>query len=283
MMGFILTGVITLAFSLVLLRLRIVSDLSRSSSTGIQRRRNRKTFWMAEKLAPKNVNDPIAFWIQILERLVLSFSDQQLLTGLLLLIISYATFKSPGSVSLQTASRIAFFSQITHASTLMALRHYFTRYFWMTLVRLLITMSAFFLWAFIVVYQIHMDNRVFDSGKGYLVMTDRALRVSEFTGLVWVYLYVISYLYVSEKAILARAAISRVRPGSSYEPIEEWIADVERTRQAGTVNPPNAFDRCFRRPLTNRIIKFYELYMRTASMSGRCILWTIGEFSIPWK
>lgn len=281
MTGFIVTGTVTVIFSLLLQRLRNVSDLTRHQRT--QQRHNRITFWTAKRLAPKNVKDPLRFWIDVLERLVLQLSDQQLLTGLSLLAISYATFWPPLSISLQWTARIALFSQITHAATLMALRRYFSQYFWMTLVRLIITVSSFILWAILALFDIQYNNALLKEGQGAALRINTTYRIIELTGLTWTYLSVIAYVYVSDNAVQARSEVSQIRADSTFEAVQDWIKETRGKRLLESSDQQSRFERYVKRSITELVITFYHSYMQSRSVPVRLLLWSLGEVFIPWK
>lgn len=69
------------------------------------------------------------FWKKVLERLVLGFSDQQLVTGTSILIVGFARFPaSNGQISgyhFSLVTYIAWFSSSTHLITIFTLREYF--------------------------------------------------------------------------------------------------------------------------------------------------------------
>src|SRR5439155_10156165 len=101
MVSFILTGALTLSLSYI-------------------------TMWLRRYKGRNNY----PFWISVMEDLLLALSDQQLVTGLLLLVISYAKWPLvPGlNNNLQAAADLTYFSSITHCTTLMTLAPYFRRH-----------------------------------------------------------------------------------------------------------------------------------------------------------
>jgi hypothetical protein len=156
-------------------------------------------------LAPRYIDKPLEFWKDILEGLVLSLSDQQLLTGLLLLPIALAKYWGGGDWGdLFYAADLAFFSSITHAATLLALQTYFRRYFWMTLIRLILTGTTFILWAFVALYEARQDFIPQPAGvtlSSYVQsIVTGGFEVLEVAGLLWVYWSIGLSLYVSKPA-----------------------------------------------------------------------------------
>ncbi|KAF8847941.1 hypothetical protein BDZ45DRAFT_733250 [Acephala macrosclerotiorum] len=201
--GFILTGAITLLVSLVLSRLEVhilSSDTPKS----------RCIIRLARRLAPGNIHTPLEFWKKVLEKLVLGLSDQQLLTGLLLLPIALVKYWGRGDWGdLYYAADLAFFSSITHAATLLALQTYFRRYFWMTLIRLILTGITFILWAFVALYQAYQDLKpsyLMPLSLDAIPIVVGVFEVLEVAGLLWVYWNIVLPLYISEPALLARSA-----------------------------------------------------------------------------
>lgn len=106
MIGFIITG----AFA------SIASDLC--SILSVNERPvpswKLKAFRGLRTITPDEADDPAAFWLPILERFVLSLSDQQLVTGLLLTILSLFRYVGQGPTNITIAGDLAFFSMITH-------------------------------------------------------------------------------------------------------------------------------------------------------------------------
>jgi hypothetical protein len=155
-------------------------------------------------LAPSK-DKPLEFWKDVLERLVLSFSDQQLLTGLLLLPIALVKYWGPGDWGdLFYAADLAFFSSITHAVTLFALQTYFRQYFWMTLIRLILTGTTFILWAFVALYEAHLNLIPWPAGaplSSYVQsIVVGVFEILEVVGLLWVYWSIGLSLYRSKPA-----------------------------------------------------------------------------------
>jgi hypothetical protein len=147
----------------------------------------------------------LEFWKKVLEKLVLSLSDQQLLTGLLLLPIALAKYWGRGDWGdLFYAADLAFFSSITHAATLLALQAYFSQYFWMTLIRLILTGTTFILWAFVALYEAHQDLIPRPAGaplSSYVQsIVTGGFGVLEVVGLLWVYWRIGLLFYGSKPA-----------------------------------------------------------------------------------
>jgi hypothetical protein len=75
--------------------------------------------------APKSTINAPSFWAFTLERLTLSLADQQLITGLLIVITALIRYIPISDLSsLAVASDAAIFSSITHLASLRALRNY---------------------------------------------------------------------------------------------------------------------------------------------------------------
>jgi len=141
----------------------------------------------------------------VLEKLVLSLSDQQLLTGLLLLPIALAKYWGDSDLgNVYVAADLAFFSSITHAATLLALQSYFSKYFWMTLIRLILTGTTFILWAFVVLYEAHYElvpRLAAEPFSTYAqVVVTGVFQILELVGLLWMYGRIGLSLYGSKPA-----------------------------------------------------------------------------------
>jgi hypothetical protein len=160
---------------------------------------------------------------------VLGLGDQQLLTGSLLLPIALYNYYWPTSkhLSFYYAANLAYFSSITHAATLIALRQYFRRYFWMTLFRLILTGTGFILWAYVAIEDI---NNAFNHGAGEVIKfapTTGGILLAEIVGLAWIYWSVGLSLHVSEKALLARVAVGKRRSRRNIAAVQEWLDELE--------------------------------------------------------
>src|ERR1700734_1263414 len=67
------------------------------------------------------------FWRPILERFILGLSDQQLVTGLAILITGYYLHCKISYYHFNLVINLAWFSSTTHLATLLALKEYFKK------------------------------------------------------------------------------------------------------------------------------------------------------------
>lgn len=280
--GFILTGATTLAVSVVLARVE----------THIQQpeRRSRCIKWLAYRLAPTNVDDALRFWEKVLRHLVLGLSDQQLLTGLLLLTIALTKYWPQGQQELKRMQNIphagnqttleglildddgplqdlfyaadpAFFASITHAATIFALQDHFRKYAWVTTPRMFLTAIAFLLWAFIALYEAQLD---FKAHPDRNTVVEGALEVVEFVGLLWVYWSLALSLYISDQALQTRSAISSLRRQGSYAQVRSWIEGRDSW-------------------LKQALWRIHEAYFRGHSQVLDRVVWLVAELLFPYQ
>ena len=91
--------------------------------------------------------------VEAFDRFILSLSDQQLATGLAILIAAIANQCTLSPPEFRIAFSLAWFSTTTHLATLDSLRHYFTKHKTLRNVRVfgMLTFMVLFLYCFIVV------------------------------------------------------------------------------------------------------------------------------------
>jgi hypothetical protein len=73
---------------------------------------------------------------EVLQKFVLTLSDQQLVTGFAILIASFALRCSISGLNFEIASSLAWFSSVTHLASLAILREYLRDHVWMLRIRL---------------------------------------------------------------------------------------------------------------------------------------------------
>ena len=96
----------------------------------------------------------------------------------------------------------------------------------MTLFRLVLTGTSFILWAFVAIVDI--DN-AFNHGGGEAIKfapTTGGILLAEVVGLAWIYWSVGLSLHVSEKALLARAAVGKRRSKRNIAAVPEWLDEL---------------------------------------------------------
>jgi len=91
---------------------------------GLRFAKRRKLYQTRKPLANRKISwgyDSLPAWISLLEDLMLALSDQQLLTGLLVMICSLAFFSYPGVTNFLFSALLGYFSSVTHAASLTTL------------------------------------------------------------------------------------------------------------------------------------------------------------------
>lgn len=101
---------------------------------------------MIRIITPSVVDDPLQFWINIVSTLLVGLSDQQVLMGALLLIIIVAT--KGASFSMYFAQFISFFTLITHAATVVAMRPYFRKFKKLAAIRIGVMLVGYLIFIF---------------------------------------------------------------------------------------------------------------------------------------
>jgi len=118
-------------------------------------KQTRSTASLPRRLSP-DPRDPLGFWIQNLKLFVLSLSDQQLVTGLLLLICAYDKYYAfsarGGGNNLWNAADIVCFSSMTHAATLLTLRSCSGRHRMLTFFRVWAMYVIYILWMVTIIH-----------------------------------------------------------------------------------------------------------------------------------
>ena len=194
MIGFILTGVIA----------TLASVLYRH----IQRWRRGQS-----KVAHKEL---AKIWEPILEEFVLSLSDQQLVTGLLLVTLTIPKYWNFDLWSLAIAGDLAFFSIITHFTTILALQQTLRGRSLkkLALIRMCLVFITLFLWILITIrctsylWVISHSTRL-DALTWFSLIAS----IIDMVGSIYVFWNICLFLLVTEDAINARKAIGKgLRP-----------------------------------------------------------------------
>ena len=101
---------------------------------------------MAIWLAPKNTKNLVQFWIPTLERLTINLADQQLITSMLVILLSLVKYlPQRDAQSLDIAQLSAMFSTVTHLASVRMLRPYLRKYQFLANGRLIIVGLTFML------------------------------------------------------------------------------------------------------------------------------------------
>lgn len=211
--------------------------------------------------------------MEILEDFVLGLSDQQLITGLLVLIVAYAKYLPGNNTNLFIAGDLVFFSNITHASTLMILRTYLRQHRKWKWCRIYLMYLTSWLWIvqaciYLVVFtNMHHSSPVPPQLAFYS-------EIVQIIGVIWINIVVLLPLIISEKAIMVRDSLSR--------PSQTGLLDVE----AGILDIQEDCRKTSRWNLGRGFTKFYvwfcQKYIRQRPTAFRGALWITLEVVFPW-
>ncbi|GFF25247.1 hypothetical protein IFM46972_01339 [Aspergillus udagawae] len=268
--GFILTGTLTFIASYAVLYLRRRGSYPIASTIHQQQ--------CGKHRRPKHSN---GFWIRVLTAFVLQLSDQQLVTGLLLLVCGYAQYWGSsvhhGANNLWTVTDVVCYSSFTHAATLLSLCPYFQRHRKLATLRVVIMYIIYGLWL-VVAVRILSPNKPKDSQKLPSLASRfwHAATVIEAIGIMWIYLLTYLPVFLSEQAMEVRTIVSRVSLSTQdIAFIREWLALVKplsHSAASGSIwhryNPYAIAKRC--------------LFKMAVAFSER-IISLIVEVIFPWS
>ncbi|GAQ05356.1 hypothetical protein ALT_2677 [Aspergillus lentulus] len=252
--GFILTGILTFIASYAVLYLRRRGPSPSASTIHEEQYGKHRTLNHSDK-----------FWIRVLTAFVLQLSDQQLVTGLLLLVCGYAQYWRSsvhhGANNLWTVTDVVCYSSFTHAATLLSLRPYFQRHRKLATLRVKLPSVVSKFW--------------------------HAATVIEAIGIMWIYLLTYLPVFLSEQAMQVRTIVSRVSPSAQEIVfIREWLATVKPLSHNATSGPIwhryNPYVIAKQR-LFKIAVAFSDRYVQTDSKLTRWILSLVAEVIFPWR
>jgi|SRR6266536_3265534 len=145
-MGFILTGALAALSSILGSYLSWLADCDdpvwRTNPESRTRQLKRlRTF------CPKHAENLLAFLNPVLVAFVFDLSDQQLITGLLVIILSYPKyFYSNTYVGLWNLDLVRFFSIIAHFAIILTIRRMLRHNFQLAVTRMILAFVTFVLW-----------------------------------------------------------------------------------------------------------------------------------------
>jgi hypothetical protein len=256
--GFILAGGLTLAASIATILLR-----------RLQKTRNQRR----SEITPCQHHNLADLWTDILETFVLGLSDQQLITGLLVLIVAYTKYLPRYNFNFFIAGDLVFFSNITHAATLTTLRSYLRRHGKLKWCRIALAYLTSLLW----VVQTCIYLAFFPSLRHSSPVPARLAfyaEIIQIIGIIWINFVVLLPLFLSERAIMLREAL---RPSSQVgcPDIEACIGVIEDVWQK---NPRGGLGRGFAR----FYIWLCQRYIRQKPRILRVAMWITLEVVFPW-
>ncbi|KPI43163.1 uncharacterized protein AB675_6843 [Cyphellophora attinorum] len=192
------------------------------------------TLWLRRWPKKRLLGLQAAQWNPILNNFVRALSDQQLITGLLLMVIGLAKYYHSsvnlGHNNLWTAGDIVMFSSVTHAITLITLRPYFRIHHKLAMFRVVLMWSTYGLWL-VVAAGILTPKKNPESHKLHRTLAQfwRVATWLEIFCIAYMYLITIFPIVITEEAATVREIIAKI----SCEPkdlsaIELWINDKRR-------------------------------------------------------
>lgn len=216
----------------------------------------------------------------MLENLVLGLSDQQLLTGLLIEACALAKYDNDTSRvnhsmhNLFIAADLAYFSSVTHATTLVTLLPFFRGHRKLSNARMILVYATFAMWFYSNVEGLQRYPAGAKDFKNPLFSFNFLVQIAEVFGLVSLYVTICISMYVSDRALETRKALS----GGSDHDIPVILAWVEIHHATFQCTPVSIR---IRNPLTCFAVWFCDLYLRAKPL-GRKFLWVVAEFLFPW-
>ncbi|KAI9715529.1 MAG: hypothetical protein M1828_000781 [Chrysothrix sp. TS-e1954] len=239
---------------------------------------------------------PVRSWAEVLPDFILSLSDQQLLTGLVLLIVGLGTFYESsvheGANNLWVAGDIVMFSSVTHPAILIALRPYFRKHRALASIRVILMWMTFALWLVVAVGILSQDKPKHSAKLPFwLAEFWRAAAYIDAFGVS--YMYCITYLpiFISERAANVRELVARDKHIQGDIPeLDDWESH-KRIRRTNTSERP-FFSRLLKRVSPYKIARsfislafkrFAKHYVRAEGVWYRRFLWMTAEIIFPWR
>ena len=262
MIGFILTGVIA----------TLASVLYRH----IPR-------WMRGQ--PKVAHEePANIWEPILEEFVLSLSDQQLITGLLLVTLTIPKYWTFDLWSLTIAGDLAFFSIITHFTTVLTLQQTLRDRSLkkLVLIRMCLVFITLFLWILITIRcTSYLWVVRLSAGLDALTWFSLIASIIDMVGSIYVFWNIFLSLFVTDNAINARKAIGKgLRPApADQQLIKECLPRQHHSQLPQDI--PGPLSLMLREPLSWLFGKFCQSYLVPKSPLLQALLWALAEVIFP--
>jgi hypothetical protein len=206
-------------------------------------------------------------WRDLLEEFIQSVSDQQLITGLLLVSLAIAKYWSLDDLeNLSIAGDLAFFSIITHFATVFTLERPLRKLPMLALIRMCLVFITLFMWILITVklVKILLYTRLI-TNIGALGWFSLVISIVEMVGATWVFWDICMLLFVAEDVLEARRAIGReLRPK---------LNDLESIRWV----PEQGYSYL----LSRLVMRFCKLYLKPKNWLLQALLWVIAEIIFP--
>lgn len=249
-------------------------------------------------------------WSRLLEEFVLALSDQQLLTGIIMLVVGmaryYFTSVTLGTNNMWTAADTVVFSSVTHGATMLAARPYFRKHPNRSIFRVGVMCTIYVLWLAIAV-NILSPVKPIAFKKLSRRLTDfwHAATYIEAFGVAWMYFIVITPLFLSKNAAQVRNAIAQLAPSDEVaHRLAAWegyirfrrISSVDFKPRCDSGNGPFRRLLCILRKfareyatydaISSRIAErakdFCQLYISHDSRRQQRISWVVAEIFWPY-
>jgi hypothetical protein len=286
MFGFILTGLLaTLASGLSALIISLADD---DKSIWSRHPRWRVgALQQLKALSPDDAKDPIQFWTPILEGFVLNLSDQQLITGVLLVTLSFAKYFDVDRTSLGIAADLVFFSMITHIATIMAIQQMLRDHVKLASLRVSLALITLACWLTIQIeiYWIGLTPWLLENITRPLVLLTFISSFITLFGILWAFWGMCLSLMVTNLTLKARKAIGRGDISTSAvhrQHIMEWLESSYEDHSL----PKSALEYVIfslRKIFSLLFGGFCRIYMSTNSPFLRIFLRYLAEFLFPFR
>lgn len=102
------------------------------------------------EISRDHIEDPVGFWISLLQDFTLSLSDQQLISGLLLVITAIAKYRDISDLTV--ARDLVYFSIVTHFATILPIRQMLRDDIVLAILRMSIAFITLACWLSIVIF-----------------------------------------------------------------------------------------------------------------------------------
>jgi len=283
MVGFILTGLLATVASGFSALLSSLRSSDKASGSGNPR-------WKVSALrllkasVPDDADDPVEFWTPILEGFVLNLSDQQLITGLFLVILAFAKYFNTDHSSLSIAGDLAFFSMITHYATILIIQKMLREHFKLAVLRMTLVLVTFVMW-FIMETKTSLSY-VASLGDDMRFVPLLALfsSIIEAIGFLWIFWGMCLNLSSGDLTLEARRAIGRgdLADDVNRQVIAEWLDSYQHDHRM----PKGIFDHIafpLKRSLSWLFQKLTRSYVTTKSHSWENTLWMMAEAVFPFR
>lgn len=229
---------------------------------------------LLKAMSPDNAEDLIEFWRPILQGFVLNLSDQQLITGLLLVILACIKYFNTDILSLGIANDLVLFSMITHFATILAIQEMLRDHAKLAVLRMVLVSMTFLLWLLI---EITVSTRYWDSAAAIVPLFS-------ILGIAWAFWGMCLSLFATDLALKARRAIGRQGTATTAQGqhIVEWIESHHQDHSLPrTLSEHTIF--ALRRTLSWLFEQYCRIYIATEYPPLKSFFWFVAEIFFPFR